>query len=108
MHETSDLMMNTLIGYRQQIQDITEKYPKEEVSMEIEKISKQIDSFILNYRQLDRAQRRFDKYLQGMNLSYSPERRGSVGLSSLPESGSFKDWNDLVSGCVGDATSSSL
>ena len=67
MNESTDLIMKTLIGYRQQIQEVTDKYPDQDVSIEIEKMSKQIDSFITNYRQLDRAQRRFDKYLQGLN-----------------------------------------
>jgi len=102
MNESTDLIMKTLIGYRQQIQELTEKYPDQDVSIEIEKKSKQIDNFITNYRQLDRAQRRFDKYLQGVSFSYSPELRGGVGLTSFSESNSFKDWTELVSGCVGD------
>jgi hypothetical protein len=102
MNESTDLVMKTLIGYRQQIQELTGQYPDQDVSIEIEKMSKQIDSFITNYRQLNRAQKRFDKYLQGVSFSYSPEIRGSVGLTSFSESSSFKDWTELVSGCVGD------
>ncbi len=102
MNESTDLIMKTLIGYRQQIQEITEKYPDQDISIEIEKMSKQIDSFITNYRQLDRAQRRFDKYLQGVSFSYSPDLRGGVGLTSFSESSSFRDWTELISGCVGD------
>jgi hypothetical protein len=102
MNESTDLIMKTLIGYRQQIQEITEKYPDQDVSIEIEKMSKQIDSFITNYRQLNRAQKRFDKYLQGLSFSYSPEIRGNIGLTSFSESSSFKDWTELLSGCVGD------
>ena len=105
MHESAELVMSTLIGYRQVIKELTEKYPEQEASIEIEKMSKQIDKFIMNYHQLDRAQKRFDKYLQGISFSYSPERRGSVGLTSFPESSSFQDWNGLVAGCIGDTTS---
>jgi hypothetical protein len=102
MNESTDMIMKTFIGYRQQIQEITDKYPDQDVSIEIEKMSKQIDSFITNYRQLDRAQRRFDKYLQGVSFSYSPDLRGGVGLTSFSESSSFRDWTELISGCVGD------
>ena len=102
MNESTDLIMKTLIGYRQQIQEVTDKYPDQDVSISIEKMSKQIDSFITNYRQLDRAQRRFDRYLQGVSFSYSPELRGGVGLTSFSESISFRDWTELISGCVGD------
>jgi cytochrome c peroxidase len=102
MNESADLVMNTLIGYRKQVQEITARHIEQECSIEIEKISKYIDNFITNYRQLNRAQRRFDKYLQGMNLSYSPDLRENVGLANFSSSTSFKDWNDLVSGCIGD------
>ena len=102
MNESTDLIMKTLIGYRQQIQELTGRYPAQDVSIEIEKMSKQIDSFITNYRQLNRAQKRFDKYLQGVSFSYSPELRGNVGLTSFSESSSFRDWAELLSGCVGD------
>ena len=102
MNESTDLIMKTLIEYRQQIQEITEKYHDQDMSIDIEKMSKQIDSFITNYRQLDRAQRRFDKYLQGVSFSCSPELRGGVGLTSFSESSSFRDWTELISGCVGD------
>ncbi len=102
MNESTDLIMKILIGYRQQIQELTGRYPDQDMSIEIEKMSKQIDNFITNYRQLDRAQRRFDKYLQGVSFSYSPELRGNVGLTSFSESSSFRDWAELLSGCVGD------
>ena len=50
MNESTDLIMKTLIGYRQQIQELTGRYPDQDVSIEIEKMSKQIDNFITNYR----------------------------------------------------------
>ena len=99
-----DSITKTLVAYRHHIKEITQKYPNSPISQEIERESQSIDAFIKSWYQLDKAQKKFEKYLEGANISFSPERKSSLTglLPGIQESESFKEWSDYVANCIGD------
>jgi hypothetical protein len=72
MSDIDQNLLQTLIGYREQIKNILAKRPEDEIAKEIETSSVQIDQFIGSYQSLLQAQAKFDLYLRGMVGSYSP------------------------------------
>jgi len=72
MSDIDQNLLQTLIGYREQIKNILAKRSEDEIAKEIETSSVQIDQFIGSYQSLLRAQAKFDLYLRGVVGSYSP------------------------------------
>ncbi len=98
-------LIQTLIGYRNRIKEITDQYPLSECSSEIKLASREVDEFIKTYEELLVAQRKFEQYTQGIIGSFSPQKEKGR-LSGLFESKSFTEWSEMVSKCVGDASQS--
>jgi hypothetical protein len=90
---TPDYFFQTISAYRAQIKLITSKFPSQESAILIEQASIDLDHFIQNYQQLLKAQQKFERYMEGINLSFSPEQ---TGLASITKSPSFGEWTSLL------------
>ena len=66
---TPDYFFQTISAYRSQIKLITSNFPSQESAILIEQASIDLDHFIQNYKQLLKAQQKFERYMEGINLS---------------------------------------
>ena len=99
MESSVETMTKMLLAYPQEIKKITSKHRDHLLSQEIEAASQSIDQFLDTFQQLETAQKKFDRYVRGLSISFSPEKGASQILQS---SESFKDWTEYVSKCMNE------